>query len=148
MVLTLRLGLGRERVGGRNAVDASHAGRPDIAACTPAGDMWRPGLATQALSTGGRRRGHAAVLRTRDGWVDDFVIHGCRHGSSLFGLLSVGQLQLLVSALVLVLVLVLIFVLVLLLVLLVLLLGRLERVELLLLMARRATARACSGLRR
>ena len=146
MVLTLRLWLGRERVGGWNAVDASHAGRPDIAACTPAGDMGRPGLATQALSAGGRRRGHAAVLRTRDGRVDDFVIHGCRHGSFLLGLLSVGQLELLVSALVLVLV--LIFVLVLLLELLVLLLGRLERVELLLLMARRATARACSGLRR
>ena len=144
-MLTLRLWLGRERVGGRNAVDAGHARRPDIAARTPAGDMWWSCMATQALS-GGRRRGHAAVLRTRDGRVDDFVIDGCRHGSSLVGLLSVGQLQLLVSVLVLVLVLVLVMVLLLLLLL--LLLGRLKRVELLLLMARRATARACSGLRR
>jgi len=134
MALTLGLRLGRESVGGGYAVDTSHAGGPVFATRTPTGGM-QSSLPTQALSAGGRRGRHAAILRTRDGRVNVLVIDGRGHGSFDLRLLAVCLFLLLLYLLLKQLNLWLFF-------------SRLCRVLLRLLMARRAATGTSSGLRR
>lgn len=134
----------RVSIGGGNAVDASHAaGSPHVTARVAAGSVWG-GLPAQVLSTGDGRRRHGSIIRLRDGRVND-LITGRRHGSFELRFLLI-QLLILLSCLLL---------------LLLFLQQPQIRVRLwlqafvfsrvlvlLVLLARRAAARACSGLLR
>ena len=88
--LTLGLGLGGIVVRA-NTVDATRHGGGRVSAT--AGES-QSGLPTQALSTGDRRRRHAAILGARDGRVDDLVVRRRRHGVVQLLLVSVWLLLL------------------------------------------------------